>query len=40
MLFYIRLNYISNVFSYLIKNIFSQNLTKVLGFSEFFVFFS
>ena len=34
-----RLNYISNVFSYLIKNILNQNLTKVLGFSGFFCVF-
>jgi len=40
MIFYIRLDYISNVFSYLIKSILSQNLTKVLGLSVFFVFFS
>jgi len=40
MISYIRLDYISNVFSYLIKSILSQNLTKVLGFSVFFVFFS
>jgi len=39
MIFYIRLDYISNVFSYLIESILSQNLTKVLGFSVFFVFF-
>jgi len=36
MLSYIRLNYISHVFSYLIKIILSQNLTKVLGFFGFF----
>jgi len=39
MIFYIRLDYISNVFSYLIKSILSQNLTKVSGFSVFVVFF-
>jgi len=39
MISYIRLDYISNVFSYLIKSILSQNLTKVLGVSVFFVFF-
>ena len=40
MISYIRLDYISNVFPYLIKNILSQNLTKVLGFLVFLVFFS
>jgi len=40
MISYIRLDYISNVLSYLIKSILSQNLTKVLDFSVFFVFFS
>jgi len=40
MISYIRLDYISNVFPCLIKNILSQNLTKVLGFLVFLVFFS
>jgi len=40
MISYIRLHYISNVFPYLIKSILSQKLTKVLGVSVFFVFFS
>ena len=39
MISYIRLDYISNVFPYLTKTILSQNLTKVLDFSVFFVFF-
>jgi len=37
MIFYIRLHYISNVFSYLIESILSQNLIKVLGFLVFFL---
>ena len=36
MIFYIRLDYISNVFPYLIESILSQNLIKVLGFLVFF----
>jgi len=40
MISYIIFDYISNVFPYLIKSILSQKLTKVLGFSVFFVFFS
>jgi len=40
MISYIRLDCISNVFPCLIKNILSQNLTKVLGFLVFLVFFS
>ena len=39
MVSYIRLDYISNVFPYLTKTILSQNLTKVLDFLVFFVFF-
>jgi len=37
MIFYLRLDYISNVFPYLIESILSQNLIKVLGFLVVFL---